>query len=77
MVEPSLVSEPISVGLASAYFLTSFLFAGYVLKLYLEIQDRLQSLVQRLGRFKYLEAHLDEATQELMDVILDQEDRDA
>lgn len=77
VVDPLQVSEPVAVGLASAYFLVSFLFAGYVLKLYVEIQDRLHGLVQRLDKFKYLEAHLDEVAQETMDMTLGQEDPDA
>lgn len=57
VVDPLQVSEPIAVGLASACFLVSFLFAGYALKLYVEIQDRRHGLIQRLDTFKYLEAH--------------------
>ncbi len=77
MVDPLQVPEPVAVGLASACFLVSFLFAGYALKPYVETQDQLHGLIQRLDKFKHLEAHLDEIAQETMDMTLGQEDPDA
>jgi len=54
-------------GLAAAYFLASFGFAGYVLKIYVELRDSQRSLTLRLDRFRKLEASFDEATSEVLE----------
>lgn len=54
-----MVAEPMVAGLASAYFLATFLFGGYVLRIYLQVREQLRELEERLDTFKYLEEQLD------------------
>lgn len=54
------ISEPIAAGLASAYFLVSFLFAGYALKLYVEVRGMIGDLEHEVDSLKYVETLLEE-----------------
>lgn len=54
-----MLEDPIVAGLASAYFLATFLFGGYVLRVYLQVREELRELEERLDTFKYLEEQLD------------------
>jgi len=49
------VSDPIAAGLASAYFLGSLLFAGFVVRAYVDLGREVALLRQRVEEFKYLE----------------------
>lgn len=54
------VSEPVAVGLASAYLLVSFLFAGYALKLYVEVRGMIGDLEHEVDSLKSVETLLEE-----------------
>lgn len=64
------LTDPIVAGLASAYFLASFLFAGYVLRVYIEVRREFRDLTLRVDKFKYLERQLDHSLEERTAAVL-------
>lgn len=69
-----MIPDPLVAGLASAYFLATFLFAGYVLKVYVELAKRIENLEARLDQFKYLEEELDTMTAEFFGDLVEEVD---
>lgn len=69
-----MIPDPLVAGLASAYFLATFLFAGYVLKVYVELAKTLEDLEARLDRFKYLEEELDAMTADFFGDLVEEVD---
>lgn len=67
---PAVIADPLVADLASAYFLATFLFAGYVLKVYIELAERLETLESRLDQFKYLEEELDTMTADFFEGLI-------
>lgn len=67
------MAEPIVAGLASACFLATFLFGGYVLRVYLQVREELRELEERLDTFKYLEEQWDSVSEGKFEALFEEE----